>query len=193
MPVPEKRRFRQFSKAFKLQILKEVDSVAPGVMKTVLKREKLTQRHIQMWREQSQRGFQPLPKGPRLPDDHERLKLEILQLRTQLQGAEASNGIRQQLACQIEKAEAAIQVEISRVVRKFVSQQLEAEKVKDRQIATLHKSFRKKIGKLKIQAVKKLGQSIGIRPACRVLDITYGDYFTTEQMHAADKANSRRQ
>ena len=81
-PVLEKRTRRQFTTAYKLQILAEADQCAHGELGQLLRREKLYHNQLQQWRrELADGGEAALSKtqpGPRASRTSEQKELEAL-------------------------------------------------------------------------------------------------------------------
>jgi transposase len=96
--VIERAHRRQFSAAYKLQVLQEADAChAPGELGTLLRREGLYSSHLRDWRRQRSQGtlsaLAPRRRGrpPTPPQEVElaRLRHENDRLRRQLAAAEA--------------------------------------------------------------------------------------------------------
>ena len=98
-PDPEVRakpERRQFSAAYKLQILKAAEQCAPGEIGALLRREGLYSSHLTTWRREQERGallgLTAKPRGRRPNPQAEeiaRLQHENAALRARLQQAEA--------------------------------------------------------------------------------------------------------
>lgn len=109
-PVPDpevtrKPRHRQFTAAYKLQILAEADACqVPGQIGALLRREGLYSSHLSKWRRQRTRGalagLAPHARGPQvnpLAAEHAAQQREIERLRAQLQRAETIIDVQKKL------------------------------------------------------------------------------------------------
>jgi transposase len=107
-PDPEVRakpERRQFSAAYKLQILKAVEHCAPGEISALLRREGLYSSHLTNWRREQElgalQGLTAKPRGRRANPQAEeiaRLQHENAALRARLQQAEAIIDAQKKLA-----------------------------------------------------------------------------------------------
>ena len=107
-PDPEVRAKparRQFSAAYKLQILKAAEHCAPGEIGALLRREGLYSSHLAKWRREHElgalQGLTPKPRGRRSNPQAEeiaRLQHENTALRARLQQAEAIIDAQKKLA-----------------------------------------------------------------------------------------------
>jgi transposase-like protein len=96
---------RQFSAAYKLEILKAAEQCAPGELGALLRREGLYSSHLTKWRREHElgalQGLSPKARGRRAnPQAKEiaRLQQENAALRTRLQQAEAIIDAQKKLA-----------------------------------------------------------------------------------------------
>jgi hypothetical protein len=171
--MTQKRQYTRHPVAFKKRILKAIDNAPPGCVKKVLLKEGVTWKTVAEWRKQAAREFKLLPFGPNKYTDssYHQIKAEQYQnqLREEKAAGEASNDLIKQ----------------QDLVRTKYSNQ----------INDLTRKMEKELEALKLKAVKKLSKSIGVRRACKVLNIQYRFYYATlqDKTDASCKTNTRRQ
>lgn len=98
---------RRFSAEYKLRILREADSCAPGAVAALLRREGLYYSRLKLWREQRERGELdalarrrgPVPSpDTQMVEENEKLRGEVTRLRERLERAEAVITVQKKLS-----------------------------------------------------------------------------------------------
>ena len=98
---------RRFSAEYKLRILREANACAPGEVAALLRREGLYYSRLKQWRQQRERGELealarrrgPVPSPePKLVEENEKLRSEVVRLRERLERAEAVITVQEKLS-----------------------------------------------------------------------------------------------